>query len=307
MGNTVNTSNASMSDAERAARRAKYKKKSEIVTVWRQFRKNKLAVLGLIIFTVMLLLAVTAPLHVDYETDVIEQHIGDRLLGPSAEHIFGTDAYGRDIFYRVLWGARVSMFTGLAVIVFALIGGIALGATAGYLGGKVDNLIMRFIDIFLAIPFTMLAISIVATLGNSIPNLLLALTVSLVPKFTRIIRSSVISLKGQEFIEAAKLCGASGPIIVIKHIIPNAMGPIIVEGTLAVARTIIDIAGLSFIGLGIQPPNPEWGSMLSDAKAYMISYPYLVYAPGIAIVITAASLTLIGDGLRDALDPKMRN
>ena len=199
------------------------------------------------------------------------------------------------------------MFTGLAVIVIALAGGIALGATAGYIGGTVDNLIMRFIDIFLAIPFTLLAISIVATLGNSVGNLLIALSVALIPKFTRIIRSSVISLKGQEFIEAAKLCGANGPIIVIKHIIPNALGPIIVEGTLAVARTIMDIASLSFIGLGIQPPNPEWGSMLSDAKAYMISYPYLVYAPGVAIVITAAALTLIGDGLRDALDPKLRN
>lgn len=302
-----NTANTSMPDTQKAARRTKYKKKSEIVTIWHQFRKNKLAVLGLIVFSIMLLLAITAPLHVNYEVDVIEQHIGDRLQGPSAEHLFGTDAYGRDILYRVLWGARVSMFTGLAVIAIALIGGTALGATAGYLGGKIDNLIMRFIDIFLAIPFTLLAISIVATLGNSIANLLLALSVSLIPKFTRIIRSSVISLKGQEFIEAAKLCGASGPVIVIKHIIPNALGPIIVEGTLAVARTIIDIAGLSFIGLGIQPPNPEWGSMLSDAKAYMISYPYLVYAPGIAIVITAASLTLIGDGLRDALDPKLRN
>ncbi|MCI5792946.1 MAG: ABC transporter permease [Lachnospiraceae bacterium] len=299
--------NTSMSDAERAARRAKFKKKSEIVTIWHQFRKNKLAVFGLIVFMIMLILAITAPLHISYEADVVEQHISERLQGPSAAHLFGTDAYGRDIFARVLWGARVSMFTGLAVIVIALAGGIALGATAGYLGGKIDNLIMRFIDIFLAIPFTLLAISIVATLGNSIRNLLLALSVALIPKFTRIIRSSVISLKGQEFIEAAKLCGANGPIIVIKHIIPNALGPIIVEGTLAVARTIMDIASLSFIGCGIQPPNPEWGSMLSDAKAYMISYPYLVYAPGIAIVITAAALTLIGDGLRDALDPKLRN
>ena len=300
------TTNKTISEAERAARRAKYKKKSEFVTVWRQFRKNKLALFGLFIIIVMLTIAITAPLFINYETDVIEQHVTERLQGPSAAHWLGTDAYGRDILSRLLWAARVSMFTGFAVIIIALIGGTALGATAGYVGGVVDNIIMRFIDIFLAIPFTLMAISIVATLGNSIPNLLLALSLSLIPKFTRIIRSSVIGLKGQEFIEAAKLCGASGPVIVLKHIIPNALGPIIVEGTLAVARTIIDIAGLSFIGLGIQPPNPEWGAMLSDARKYMIQYPYLIMSPGLAIVLTAASLTLIGDGLRDALDPKMR-
>ena len=274
--------------------------------LWKQFRKNKLALFGLFIIIVMLTIAITAPLFINYETDVIEQHVTERLQGPSAAHWLGTDAYGRDILSRLLWAARVSMFTGFAVIVIALIGGTALGATAGYLGGVVDNIIMRFIYIFLAIPFTLMSISIVATLGNSIPNLLLALSLSLIPKFTRIIRSSVIGLKGQEFIEAAKLCGASGPVIVLKHIIPNALGPIIVEGTLAVARTIIDIAGLSFIGLGIQPPNPEWGAMLSDARKYMIQYPYLIMSPGLAIVLTAASLTLIGDGLRDALDPKMR-
>ena len=299
--------NKTLSDAERAARRAKYKKKSELAVVWRQFKKNKLALFGLVIIAVMVVLALAAPLFIDFEKDVIEQSVMDRLKGPSAEHWLGTDAYGRDILCRLLWAARVSMFTGFTVIAIGIVGGIILGATAGYVGGVVDNLIMRFIDIFLAIPFTLMAISIVATLGNSIPNLVLALSLSLIPKFTRIIRSSVIGLKGQEFIEAAKLCGASGPVIDLKHIIPNALGPIIVEATLAVARTIIDIAGLSFIGLGIQPPNPEWGAMLSDARKYMIQYPYLIMSPGIAIVLTAASLTLIGDGLRDALDPKMRN
>ena len=188
------TTNKTISDAERAARRAKYKKKSELKIVWRQFKKNKLALFGLILIAIMVVAAFAAPLFIDFETDVIEQHVLDRLQGPSSEHLLGTDAYGRDILSRLLWAARVSMFTGFTVIAIGIVGGMILGATAGYLGGVVDNLIMRFIDIFLAIPFTLMAISIVATLGNSIPNLILALSLALIPKFTRIIRSSVIGL-----------------------------------------------------------------------------------------------------------------
>ena len=170
-----------------------------------------------------------------------------------------------------------------------------------------DNVIMRICDMFLAIPGTLLAIALVSAFGNSIPNLMLALGISTMPKMSRIVRSSVLTLKNQEFIEAARSCGTSNARIIIRHILPNAIGPIIVEGTLSVARSIISVASMSFIGLGIQPPNPEWGAMLSEAKTQMINYPYLVYAPGISIVLTVMSLTLIGDGLRDALDPKMKN
>ncbi len=285
----------------------KYKKKSQLVAIALRFKKNKLAVFGLCLFVSLLLVSAASPLFIDYDTDVITQHIAQRLQGGTPEHILGTDAYGRDILARVIWGSRISMFVGVGVIAAALSAGIIIGSTAGFFGGKLDNIIMRVMDVFLAIPNTLLAISLVAALGNSVTNLIIALSISLTPKMSRIIRSSVMSLKEQEFIEAARACGTGNVRIILRHIIPNAMGPIIVEGTLTIARTIISIASLSFIGLGIQPPAPEWGAMLSEAKKYMISYPYLVYAPGIAIVLTVMSLTLLGDGLRDALDPKLKN
>ena len=283
------------------------KRRGQIAQIWFRFRKNKMAFTGLIIFALLVLVAATAPLYLNFERDVIQQNIMDRFQGPSAEHIFGTDQFGRDIFKRVLWGARVSMSVGIGVVVVSLGGGAILGSISGYFGGMLDNVIMRICDMFLAIPGTLLAIALVSAFGNSIPNLMLALGISTMPKMSRIVRSSVLTLKNQEFIEAARSCGTSNARIIIRHILPNAIGPIIVEGTLSVARSIISVASMSFIGLGIQPPNPEWGAMLSEAKTQMINYPYLVYAPGISIVLTVMSLTLIGDGLRDALDPKMKN
>lgn len=284
-----------------------YKKKNQAVAVLKRFRKNRMAMIGLIIFAVMLIVALTAPLYINYDTDVITQHIAQRYQGPSMAHIVGTDQFGRDILCRVLWGARISMFVGVAVVALSLIIGSILGASAGYFGGVWDNVVMRFMDILLAIPGTMLAITIVAALGNGIPNLLLALGLEQVPKMTRIVRSSVLTLKRADFIEAAKACGTSNSRIIFRHILPNAIGPILVQATLTVARTIISIAGLSFIGLGIQPPSPEWGAMISEAKTQLMNFPYLVFAPGIAIVLTVTSLTLIGDGFRDALDPKLKN
>ena len=283
------------------------KHRGQIAQIWFRFRKNKMAFMGLIIFSALVLIAVTAPLYLSYGDDVIRQSIMERFQSPSAEHPFGTDQFGRDILNRVLWGARVSMSVGIGVVVVSLGGGAILGSIAGYFGGKLDNIIMRVCDMFLAIPGTLLAIALVSAFGNSIPNLMLALGISTMPKMSRIFRSSVLTLKNQEFIEAARSCATSNARIIVRHILPNAIGPIIVEGTLSVARSIISVASMSFIGLGIQPPNPEWGAMLSEAKEQMINYPYLVYAPGIAIILTVMSLTLIGDGLRDALDPKMKN
>ncbi len=283
------------------------KHRGQIAQIWFRFRKNKMAFMGLIIFSALVLIAVTAPLYLSYGDDVIRQSIMERFQSPSAEHPFGTDQFGRDILNRVLWGARVSMSVGIGVVVVSLGGGAILGSIAGYFGGKLDNIIMRVCDMFLAIPGTLLAIALVSAFGNSIPNLMLALGISTMPKMSRIVRSSVLTLKNQEFIEAARSCATSNARIIVRHILPNAIGPIIVEGTLSVARSIISVASMSFIGLGIQPPNPEWGAMLSEAKEQMINYPYLVYAPGIAIILTVMSLTLIGDGLRDALDPKMKN
>lgn len=285
----------------------KFKRKSQLEMIWIRYKKNKLALFGLAVFLIIVIVSISTPLFIDYRTQVIKQNIMDKFQTSSAGHILGTDQFGRDILCRLLWGARYSILCGLGVMVLSLSVGAVLGASAGYFGGIYDQIIMRVLDVFFAIPMTLMAISIVAAFGNSIPNLIVAISLGQIPKMTRIIRSSVITLKDQDFIEAARACDTKKSRIIFKHILPNAMGTLIVEGTLTMGKSIILIAGLSFIGMGIQPPAPEWGAMLSEAKNYMLNYPYLMYAPGIAIVLTALSITLIGDGLRDALDPKMKN
>lgn len=285
----------------------KFKRKSQLEMIWIRYKKNKLALFGLAVFLIIVIVSISTPLFIDYRTQVIKQNIMDKFQTSSAAHILGTDQFGRDILCRLLWGARYSILCGLGVMVLSLSVGAVLGASAGYFGGVYDQIIMRVLDVFFAIPMTLMAISIVAAFGNSIPNLIVAISLGQIPKMTRIIRSSVITLKDQDFIEAARACDTKKSRIIFKHILPNAMGTLIVEGTLTMGKSIILIAGLSFIGMGIQPPAPEWGAMLSEAKNYMLNYPYLMYAPGIAIVLTALSITLIGDGLRDALDPKMKN
>jgi peptide/nickel transport system permease protein len=287
--------------------KAKIKKRSQLKSIVYRYKKNKLAILGAVIFIVLIIISISADLIVDFEKDAVAQNMKERLMTPNEDHIFGTDQYGRDIFARIIFGSRVSLFVGLITIAISLTFGSLIGATAGYYGGKTDDILMRIMDIFLAIPSLLLAISIVAALGPGMINLLIALSVSQVPRFARIVRSSILSIKDQEFIEAAKACGTKNSRIILKHILPNAMGPIIVQATLNMASTILNIAALSFIGLGIQPPTPEWGSMLSDVKTQMRYYPYLAIIPGIAIIIAVMSLNLIGDGLRDALDPKLKN
>jgi peptide/nickel transport system permease protein len=283
------------------------KKRSQLATIWFRFKKNKLAVLGLILFSLMVLIAICAPLIVDYERDVMVQNMKARLRPPSSEYIFGTDSYGRNIFGRIIFGTRISLFVGLFTVGIALTFGALLGASAGYYGGKVDNIIMRMMDILLAIPSIVLAIAVVTALGPGIRNLLIALSISRTPQFARIVRSAILSVKEQVYIEAARACGTSDRRIILRHIMPNAIGPIIVQATLNMATTILGIAALSFIGLGVQPPTPEWGSMLSESREYMRQHPYLVVSPGVSIILAVLSLNLIGDGLRDALDPRLRN
>lgn len=283
------------------------KKRSQFSNIWRQYRKNKLAMIGLMVFTILVFVAILCPLFVDYESDVIEQNNRQRLLSPSNEHIFGTDQFGRDVFSRIIWGSRVSLFVGLFTVTIALFVGGSIGAIAGFYGGKTDNLLMRIMDVFLAMPGTILAVAIVGALGPGMFNILLAMSISRIPQFARIVRSSVIVIRGQEFIEAARSCGTKNHRIILRHILPNAIGPIVVQCTLHMATTILGVAGLSFIGLGIKPPIPEWGSMLSEARGQMRDNPYLMIFPGIAIMISVLSLNLIGDGLRDALDPRMKN
>ena len=228
------------------------------------------------------------------------------MQGPSGAHWLGTDEFGRDILARLIHGARVSLKVGILAVGLSIIVGGILGAISGFYGGTIDNIIMRAMDIFLAVPSILLAIAIVSALGPSMINLMIAISVSSVPTYARIVRASVLSIRDQEFIEAAKAIGASNTRIIFKHIIPNALAPVIVQGTLGVANAILSIAGLSFIGLGIQPPAPEWGSMLSGGRQYLRYAWWVTTFPGLAIMITILSLNLLGDGLRDALDPRLK-
>ena len=284
-----------------------YQKKSQIEEIWTRYNRNKLALFGLILFLVMCAAALLAVFALDYNTDVVNQNLSIRFQGPSAEHWFGTDHFGRDIFARILWGAKISMFIGMASVLMSLVVGTTVGAMAGYYGGKFDEISMRLMDVVLAVPETLLAICIVAALGNSMINILLAISVGQVPKMARMVRSTVLTIKDVEYIEAAKSCGTSNARIIFRHILPNAIGPIVVNAMLTVSRAILQVASLSFIGLGISPPTPEWGNMLAEARQYIRDYPYLLAAPGIAIMMTVSSLTLVGDGIQGALDPKLRD
>lgn len=290
-----------------AKRRKTVKKRSQLKTIWFQFKKNKLAMFGLLVFVILVGIAIFAGFFLDYETQVIGQSMKERLQPPSSKYWFGTDEYGRDVFARILWGTRISLFVGLFTVALAMTVGSIIGALAGYYGGRMDNVLMRIMDVFLAMPGTILAVAIVGALGPGIINVLLAMSIFRVPQFARIVRSSVISIRDQEFIEAARACGTRDRRIILRHILPNAIGPIVVQATLHMATTILGVAGLSFIGLGIEAPIPEWGSMLSAAKSQMRYQPYLMIFPGVAIMIAVLSLNLIGDGLRDALDPRMKN
>ena len=284
-----------------------YKKRSQLGSVCRRFAKSRTAMIGLAVLIVLVIVAISCPLFISYKDNVIKQNVRERLQFPSAAHPFGTDQFGRDVLVRVIWGTRISLSTSLVVISIATVVGAALGALAAFYGGRVDNIIMRVMDIFYALPFNLMAICIVASLGNGMFNLGMACVIGVIPGFTRVFRAAILPIRNQEYIEAARACNTSDWRILTKHILPNALGPIIVQATLNLAITILAIAGLSYIGLGVEAPMPEWGTMLSDGREYMRNYPYLVIFPGLAIMVAAMSLNLIGDGLRDALDPKLKN
>lgn len=287
-------------------RRKKVKKRSQLKALWFQYKKNRLAMFGLVLLLIMVITALVAGFFLDYNSQVIGQNIRDRLQWPSAAHWFGTDQYGRDLFARIIWGSRISLFVGFFTVGIAMTVGSLIGAFAGYYGGRVDNVLMRFMDVFLAMPGTIMAVAIVGALGPGIINVLMAMSLCRIPQFARIVRSAIITIRGQEFVEAARCCGSRNLRIIFRHILPNAIGPIVVQATIGMATTILGVAGLSFIGLGIEAPLPEWGSMLSEAKSQMMYQPYLMIFPGIAIILAVLALNLIGDGLRDALDPRMK-
>lgn len=286
--------------------KVRIKKKSQAKDIWIRFKKNKTAILGLIIFIIIILVVIFADIIVPSEA-ALKQNISERLQGVSKEHWFGTDNFGRDIFARIVHGSRYSLLIGIGAVAIGItIGGI-LGSVSGYFGGAIDTFIVKFMDMIMSIPLMLLVLSIVTALGTNLVNVLVAMMIANIPQYTRIVRSAVVSVVDMDYIEAARACGASNFGIILQHVIPNAIGPIIVQATMAVGVMIINAAGISFLGMGIQPPTPEWGAMLNEGKSFMTTYPHIVFFPGLAIGLTALSLNLMGDGLRDALDPKMKD
>lgn len=262
--------------------------------------------LGLVILIVIVGMAVFADLIVPY-SKCVEQLGADKLQGPSLRHWFGTDELGRDLFARIVHGSRNSLMVGVTTSLLALLVGATLGASAAYFGGMVDNIIMRLIDIFTCIPPILLSLAVVAALGKTLRNLIIAMTISCIPGTVRLIRSVVITVAEQDYVEAARSYGTSNARIIFRYVLPNAMGPIIVNTTMMISDMILSAAGLSFIGMGIQPPRPEWGALLSNAQSYLFTAPYMLFFPGIFIILTSMAFNLVGDGLTDALDPKLKD
>lgn len=283
------------------------KRRSKNQELWLRLKKNKVAVASLVVILILVVMALTADIFFDYQQEAIKQHIGNRLQSPSREHLFGTDEFGRDVLARIVFGSRISLSIGVVCVVVSMGVGIIFGAVAGYYGGIIDNIIMRITDIFMAIPGTLLVIAIVSVMGTTITNLMLAIAVAYFPGYARIVRASVLTVKENEYVEAAVALGGRPRNIIFEHLVLNSMAPIIVQGTLGISSIIVAAAALSYMGLGAQAPIPEWGAMLSASKQYMRTEAYLMFFPGLFIFITSLSFSLLGDGLRDALDPKLKN
>lgn len=283
------------------------KKKRSGSDFWRRFKRNRSAVLGMIILCVIVTLVICADLFYSYDDVAIKMNVSQRLIPPFSQgHILGTDDLGRDLAARILHGGRRSLVISFSSVAFALVVGSIIGAVSGYYGGVLDNVIMRIIDILMAIPMTMLAIVIVAALGPSQFNMILALSIAQVPTFARVMRGQVLTVRNTEYIEAARAIGTKDGAIIAEHIVPNVLSPIIVQIAIRAAAAIINTATLSFLGLGISAPTPEWGAMLSAGRNYIRDYSYLTFIPGLAMMLTILSLNLLGDGLRDTLDPRLR-
>ena len=280
-----------------------------------RFKKNRLGMIALIILLIVFIIAIGTTIcdlltgNAYYDRLVVGQDLLLKLQEPSLNSLadlFGRDEYGRSIFFRVIWGTRYSVFMGVTVILMATIVGGFIGSIAGYYGGKIDNFVMRCMDILLAIPYILFAIAIVASLGTSTLNLMIAMTIPKIPHMARVVRASVMTVKDREYIEAGRVMGASDIKIISKYIIPNAASPIIVQATLGIAQCILGIAGLSYLGLGVQPPTPEWGSMLVSAKIYLRDAWHITVIPGLVIILVVMAFNIFGDAIRDALDPKLK-
>lgn len=284
--------------------RMRYKGTSPWLEAWKRLKKQKSALLGLGIVLFFIVIGVLAPVLAPAPFDGFNPD--NKLLPPGSEHWFGTDDLGRDIFSRILYGARISLWVGFFSVIGSIILGVFLGLVAGYYGKWTDTLISRFFDILLAFPSILLAIAIVAILGPSLFNALIAIAIVNIPTYGRLVRSRVLSVKEEEYITAARIIGMSNSRILFQHVLPNCMAPVIVQGTLGIATAIIEAAALGFLGLGAQPPQPEWGKMLSDSREYLTNAPWTMIFPGVSIMLTVLGFNMFGDGLRDALDPKMK-
>ena len=282
------------------------KSRSQLQETWRRLIKNKGAVIGMIFLLLLVVAALLAGIIFNYDEQVIGQDIQNRLQWPSWEHPFGTDELGRDIFIRILYGARYSLLIGCGSVLIGLVIGVIMGSIAGFYGGLVDQVIMRVNDMLYAIPNIMIAVVVVSLFGTSTFNLLIALCVTCATSFVRIARASVMTIRGQEYIESAYAMGLPTWKVILKHIIPNCLSPIIVQVTLLIGSMIIAASSLSFLGIGVPSPAPEWGAMLSSGRSQIRNAPYICVIPGLAIMFTVLALNLLGDGLRDALDPKLK-
>ena len=271
-----------------------------------RFFRNANAIVGLIVVMVIILSAIFADVLVDYETMVIKPNVIDRLQKPSSAHLLGTDELGRDILARLIYGSRMSLLIGVLSVCLSMSLAIIVGSTAGYFGGNVDNVVMRLCDILDGVPSFLMALTITAAFGTSLFNLMLAIGLGSLPNLARIIRGQVITVKNEEYVEAGKALGARSWQIISFHVIPNCIASIIVHFTLKISSGILAASTLSFLGLGVQPPDPEWGAMLSGGRTHLLDSPYLTLFPGLCIMLTILSFNMMGDGLRDALDPKMK-
>lgn len=286
---------------------ASISKKSETLyqLYWRRFHRNIPATIGLVLILLLLALSFAAPLISPY--DPIEQDLSMALNTPSAEHIMGTDYLGRDVFTRLLYGGRLSLTIGFLAVALGLGIGLPLGAASGFFGGWVDIVVQRIADILLSFPSFLLALTLVALLGVGVRNVIISVGIMAIPTFIRLVRASVLSIRQQLYVEAARSVGASDARIITRHVLPNAMVPVIIQASLNLGYAISTAAGLGFLGLGVQPPTPEWGMMLGEARNYIFSHPYMITFPGLIIFVAIVGLNLIGDGLREALDPRLKN
>ncbi|MEP2704250.1 MAG: ABC transporter permease subunit [Roseibium sp.] len=306
----TNTSPVTKADTQKLETESRNATKAQLAEFWYYFSQNKGAVLGLVVFSLLVFIAVFAPLVAPHDPGF--QYRDSFLTPPFWEEggqlrfLIGTDAVGRDILSRLIYGTRFSLFIGLLVVAVSLSGGIILGLIAGYMGGTVDTLIMRLMDIILSFPALLLALVLVAILGPGLINAMIAIAIVLQPHFVRLTRAAVMAERSRDYVVAAKVAGAGHVRLMFKTILPNCVAPLIVQATLSFSNAILDAAALGFLGMGAQPPTPEWGTMLSEAREFILSAWWVVTFPGLAILITVLAINLVGDGLRDALDPKLK-